>query len=323
MSTELQDALARASQVAKAEFETRNAVDVIHPAARRVARQRAGLRLGAGLATVAVIGGVLWTADTIANSRATGIDPAGPGVATVAPDDNPDVVTDSGAWSTLDLAVRALPRQQGSVSVDGTAGAICHHAVPQDDPRIAAKGDDLTVSHHTVFEDCRATWFLHGPATTLSDWHVTQVATNTSPTLMYSFSIHNDSPQPIMFDEDSLFMWIETDPDGSSNTMTTYDHTVLAGSMWDAMGNLNALLTSETDPVTIPVDGTYTRSLTATTGSADGDALATMLSTDSPYRLTLWARVHENNPSGDATYLIQLGADNDARWVTSSDISQP
>ncbi len=315
MSTELHDALTRASQVAKAEFETRNAVEVIHPAARRVARQRAGLRLGAGLATVAVVGGVLWTAETIADARVDTITPAAPSVSSAGVDKFPDVVTDGSAWSTLDLAVRALPRQQGSVSVDGTAGMICHHAVPQDDPRVAAMSDDPALSHRAVLEDCRATWFVHGPVTTITDWHVTSAHANTSPNLTYTFSIRNDSEQPIAFDSDSLFMWIETDPEGTSDAVSPYAHAVVSGSMWDAMGNVNALLSSDAQPDTIPVGGTYSRSITATSGSASGNALAALLSEDSPYRLTLWARVHEDHAAGDATYLIQLGANNDAQWV--------
>ena len=149
MSTELQDAFARASEVAKAEFVTRDPAEIIAPTTRRVSRHRAAVRAGAGLASVAVLGGVLWGAKAVSDARSAAVDPAVQGVTTsgVAVDPNPDVTVPNNAWTTLDLAVRANPRKQGEARDDGTAGMICNHATPTDDPRVQAAADASQDSH--------------------------------------------------------------------------------------------------------------------------------------------------------------------------------
>ncbi len=77
------------------------------------------------------------------------------------------------------------------------------------------------------------------------------------------------------------------------------------------VGQCQRILQSATTPTTIAVDGSYASSITATTGSADGDLLGSLLASGESYRVTVWARVHEQSPSGDASYLIQLGSNND------------
>lgn len=314
MSTELQDAFARASQVAKAEFETRNAVEVIEPAARRVTRYRVAIRLGAGLASVAVVGAVLWGADTFADSRISTINPAVPTAdgAGLGIDPNPDIAPPNDSWTGLDLALRTKARTLGGISGDATAGMICHHEQPSDDPRIGAGGEDLTTSQRISLENCSAVWFVDGPRTDLTNWSVS--ASEADHSLTYSFSVHNGSAQPIAIDADSVFMWVETSPTVPSDTAAQYESTLVGGSMWDLNGDVTALLNSSTVPAIIGAGGDYSSAIKATTGSADGDPLAAVLASGQPYRVSLWARVHDASPNGDTTYLIELGSDNDTAW---------
>ena len=38
-----------------------------------------------------------------------------------------------------------------------------------------------------------------------------------------------------------------------------------------------------------------------------GGALGELIESGAEFTVTFWARIHEENPSGDSTYLIQLG----------------
>ena len=323
MSTELQDAFTRASEVAKAEFVTRDPAEIIVPTTRRVSRHRAGVRVGAGLASVAVLGGVLWGAKAVSDARVDAVDPALQGVTTsgVAVDPNPDVAVPSSAWTTLDLAVRAHPRKQGEVRDDGTAGMICNHYTPTDDPRVHAAADVTAAITYMGIEDCRGTWFHKGPTTSLTNWSVS--ASKLDHSLTYNFSVRNESDQAIAIDEASVFMWVETLPTQTGDAMTIYNDTLVGKSMWTSMGDVSALLQSDAEPTYIAVGGTYASSITATTGTAESDRLATLLAGGEPFRVSLWAVVHEPSPSGDATYLIQLGSNNDASWTLSGGGAAP
>ena len=314
MSTGLQDAFSEAAQRAQREFETHNAMDVIAPAARRVSRHRAVVKVGAGLASVAVFGGVVWGASALAEARITTIDPAVPTVGasgvpvlpTIDPvtGDNPDTTSPTNAWNSLDLAARALPRPQGSVNTHATAGMICYKS-----PSAPSDGSTTDSLPSLEIDDCNATWFDRGPTTSLRNWSVSTSSLNKS--LTYNFVIHNDSDKPIVIDKDSVFLWIEAQPDATADTMATYSSTLVGTSMRDSLGDVTALLQASTVPTTIAVDGSYSSSITATTGSADGDPLGSLLASGQAYRVTVWARVHEDSPSGEASYLIQLGSNND------------
>jgi len=319
MSTELQDAFTLAAEVAHAEFATRDAADIIVPATRRVSRHRAAVRVGAGLASVAVLGGVIWGAAQVSGAGQVNVDPAAPTDDAMggSADPNPGSTVPNNAWTTLDLAVRAHPRKQGDNHSDITNGMICNHATAADDPRIGKGGDGASATGRTVLGDCRAVGYFNGPTTTLTHWSVS--ASKLDHSLTYTFSIDNESPQPIAIDAGSVFMWIETDPNSPSDTAAQYSSTMVGTSMWGTSGDVTALLTSDTEPLVIAAGGDFSSSITATTGSAEGDPLAAVLASGEPYRVSLWARVHEASPSGDATYLIALGRDNNESWLLSGE----
>ena len=319
MSTGLQDAFSEAAKRAQREFETHNAVDVIAPAARRVSRHRAMVRVGAGLASLAVVGGVIWGAGAIAQARVTTIDPAVPTLGTSdvpglpsndpVTGDNPDTTVPTNAWNSLDLAARALPRPQGSLNKHATAGMICYQSSGSQQASVSGDGTTADTLPSLEIDNCNATWFDRGPTTSLRNWGISSSSLNNS--LTYNFVIHNDSDKPIVIDKDSVFLWIEAQPDATAESVANYSSTLVGMSMRDSVGDVSALLQSSTVPTTIAVDGSYSSSITATTGSADGDPLGSLLASGQAYRVTVWARVHEDSPRGEASYLIQLGSNND------------
>lgn len=313
MTTEMHDALAKAAADARADFEARDVSEVIAPASRRVRRSRATLAVAGAFGIVAVAGGLMWGVDALSTHRSGIVDPATPS------EGPPDAIERLGEvpWSTLSLAAVTEPRTMGDKRIDSVAGMICHHEEPTDDPRVyVARLDDPNSETASVFEDCEPVWFKDGPFTQDTDTSVTtdaQTGTVTSSAL-----IHNQSARPIAIDSESVFIWVETDPlTASNNTDVAYSGTVVGKSMWDTRGSNQAFLQSGANPVVIAPGETYDASTRASDGIGYPGPLAQALAGADGYTVTYWARIHEDNPSGDATYLIQLGSEHSYGAITN------
>ncbi|MGC4175085.1 hypothetical protein [Demequina sp.] len=303
MSQQLKDALSQAEHAGRVEFATRDADDVIVPATRRVRRQRAMVATGSALGVAVIAGGIVWGAEAYG--------PAGPGTVDPAGSANPSGTANTEVpevpWSTLQLAAIAEPRKQGELREDSVAGMICNHDSPTDDPRVYVReAHNDTISHALFFTDCAPVWFKHGPATTDSEAFVSM---GDSLELASQATIHNVSANSIAIDRDSIFMWVESAPaKASDGSADTYAGAVIGTSMWDTSGYVTALLDSST-ATTVIEPGEALVAAEAAAGVPGGSAaLSNLLKNGQPFTVTFWARVHEENPSGDATYLIQLGA---------------
>jgi hypothetical protein len=305
MNADLREALGAASDAARADFETRDASHVIAPASKRVRRQRAAAMAAGTAGAVVLLGGVLWGAQTLGMTGFRTLDPANPG----EPTGQPDVtgVLSEVPWSTLSLAAVTEPRAQGEKRADSVAGMICHHDEPGDDPRVALREmDGDTTSNVTVVEDCTPVWFENGPFTSVRDL---SISTTDMPswTLSSHALVRNLSGRPLAIDADSVYMTIETSPGEPSATVTAvYSHTVVGGSTWDESDRTVAILRSD-DEATIIEDNAF---LPVATLASDGSAestLAALIKSGDRYTVTFWARIHEEKPNGDASYVIRLG----------------
>jgi hypothetical protein len=268
-----------------------------------VRRHRTAVATGSLLGAVVLVGGVLWGADAFGTA---------PAPLDLSPASSSDSSGDIGVlaetpWSTLALAAGTESRAPGEKRADSVAGMICHHAAPEDDPRVAIQSADPTTSHMTVFEDCEAVWFKDGPFT--SDTDASSSTEDFTGTLSAQAVIRNDSGRPLSIDRDAVFMWVETEPDTLSGASdSTYTHTVVGASMWDASGKNNALLDSADEATVIPPGGHFDEMMLASEGIGTTGQLASIIASGEPYTVTFWARIHEADPTGDATYLIQLGS---------------
>ena len=304
MSQQLRDALAQAADAGRAEFAARDAAEVISPATARVRRQRAALGTAGALGVAVLVGGIAWAVGGEGIPGVQAVTPAGTAQATVQatlpPDTNP--------WSTLQLAAVAQPREVGEKRADSAAGMICHHSEPTDDPRVKVREAHSDVMTHAVaFTDCTPVWFKEGPLTSDSDMHATLQANDN--TLSVWGTVRNDSANPLEIDHDSIFAWVETNPNTIGvATVSTYAHMVVGSSMWGTSGHTDALLSSTDDTSTIEPGASLDISAIASDGFAGEGPIANLIESGSAYSVTFWARIHEDNPSGDATYLIQLGA---------------
>lgn len=298
MTTELQEALDRASREAGQAFAARDAVEVIEPAARRVRRHRARLTGFATLGSVAVMTGMLWGAEALSPLPAP-LEPASTPVSTVVAEDN--------SWATLELAAQTGPRRHGEVRKNSVAGMICNHESPTDDPRVSvARVNDPTVSHATAFEDCAPVWFKRGPSTgdMRSNISITQ---SPEARLSLEFSVVNTSDQPIEIDTESVFMWVETAPaEMGDGPLATYSRTLVGPSMWLDQSTVHALLDSGDDSTVVKPGERFSGLIVANELAGEGP-LSDAASYRTPLKISVWARIHEESPSGDASYLVQLG----------------
>jgi len=302
MSTELHNALAEAAEAGRAEFDLRDAATVIAPANRRVRRQRAGIAAFGTLGVVVVAGGFLWGMDTLGSLSAQNLDPA---QQSEPPLDAPGQLAEV-PWSTLALAAVTEPRAMGEMRVDSVAGMICHHASPQDDPRVARESDTNPAMQYTSIEDCTPVWFKNGPLT--SDANGSSSMSNQPASLSSQTVVTNGSDRPLAIDTDSVFMWVETSPEAPTDTgLATYSGMIIGQSMWGMDGSNTALLDSAQETMVMAPGGSFVAHASATAMGGGGDALADLVTNGGTYTISFWARIHEANPKGDATYLIQLG----------------
>ena len=303
MTSDLSQVLAEAATAGRARFETRDAEAVIAPATRRVRHHRAAVTSFAALGSVVLLAGVLWTADAVRWSATDTLTPA----TSSEPSFGADSPLGDTPWSTLALAAVASPRALGEQRADSAAGMICHHENPTDDPRVdVAQHSDVTISHASNYEDCTAVWFKNGPLTTDSN---TGASTNdTEATLGVQSLIRNVSDRPLFIDRAAIFMWIETNPgEISSSTDEVFSTAILGDSMWSAAGTNEALLDSSSAAIVIDPGTYFNATATAIEGAAGNGALKALIRSGDQYTVTFWARIHEDNPLGDATYLVQLG----------------
>lgn len=302
MSTALSDALSAVAATAEADFDHSNPDAVIGRATRTVRRYRAALATGATLGSATLVAGVLWGAESL-GTRTPETEPSS---------EAPSGVQDPGEtpWSTLALAAVTEPRKYGERRIDSAAGMICRHEKPADDPRVAIEDQtDPLGPAITTIANCVPVWFKNGPIT--SDRNATASITLASaeePAAVTSGAvIGNLSDKPIMIDGDSVFMWIETDPESpGAPPPVAYSHTLIGASMWSDAGDTTALLGSTALPTRI-VPGQYlVASAIATEMEGDGP-LADLIESGANFTVTFWARIHEEGPTGGSTYLLRLG----------------
>ena len=305
MSQQLRDALAQAADAGRAQFDARDAAEVVSPAAARVRRQRAMMSTAGVLSVAVVVGGVAWAFGTSGLPGPNTGEPVGPAGVTQSPyvpTSEPHV----NSWSTLQLAAVAEPRKPDEKRADSAAGVICHHNRPVDDPRVyLSESKDVTMSHARFFVDCTPVWFKKGPLTsTLSAG--SSIADGS--VLDAHAVVRNDSPNAITLDLESVVMWVETAPGtASAGADETYTGAVVGPTMWDSNGYVQMLLDSGTTMKTLEPGDTFTAHATASAIQGANSLLEQIISTGAPYTVTFWARIHEESPHGDATYLIQLG----------------
>jgi len=303
MSTELHNALAEAAEAGGAEFSLRNVDAVILPATQRVRRQRASIAAAGTMGVVLLAGGLVWGMDSLTTLNAQNLDPAQQSEPPITP---PGQVAEV-PWSTLALAAVTEPRVIGDKRVDSAAGMICHHASPQDDPRVALESDtDPAVSSYTSIADCAPVWFKNGPLTsdTNGGWSMSSLPASLSAQTV----VTNGSDRPLAIDTGSVFMWVETAPGSPTDKgLSTFSGMIIGPSMWGTDGSNTALLDSATETTVMAPGGSFVAKARATAMGGAGDALSDIIANDGTYTISFWARIHEANPKGDATYLIQLG----------------
>jgi hypothetical protein len=299
MSTELHESLAAAAKAGSASFELRDASEIIVPATRRVRRQKTTLAASATVGLLALAFGVVWTAQTIGTTST--MDPAGTSTAS-------DVPAEKSAWSTLQFASAAVPRKIGDANrTNDVRGMLCHHDTPNDDPRVAmAQHPDLTVSHSMVIEDCAPVWFAPGPSTT---GVIQSFSVDDGRTISARVTFRNTSAQPLAIDADSVVMWIETAPDTvSTETISSYANAMVGDSMWESNTSNVIVLDSRNSVQVIQPGDDFAVATTVSDLPGDESTLGSIVASGEPYTVSFWARVHEDEPSGRSTYLVQLGS---------------
>ena len=299
MSTELHESLAAAANTGRATFELRDADEVIRPATRRVRQQRAAMATAGTVGLFALVGGLVWSAETF--GTAATMDPAGTPSAQEVP------IVQS-PWSALQFAAAAGPRKiSDSNRTSAVKGMICHHDDPIDDPRVAMqKNTDATVGLITVLEDCAPVWYSPGPST---------VGTYQGLSVddLHSLSAHatfrNTSNQPLAIDTDSVVMWVEASPsEVSKDSVSAYSNSVVGDSMWQSATS-NVMLLNSHDEVTVVAPGGDLAVISSASDSTAADtAITRLIASGHPYTVSFWARIHEDDPSGHSTYLVQLGS---------------
>lgn len=301
MTADLRDSLAQAASAGRTRFDSVDVDAVIAPATRRVRRHRAAVSAVSAIGAVALVGGVMWGVDAVTTRDALGIDPAGQATPTPAP----DVAHSAEPWTITDLLAVAEPRAKGEERAYSTAAMICNHDNPEDDPRVAYSNDPA-VSHAMTIEDCNPVW-LQGSAAYLTPVtsFVTTSASGDTATLTYRYELRNDSSWALALDTDSVFMWVEMDPEGEDQDLSVYSHTIIGGTMWDGAGSVTALLDSSQQSRTIQPGYTWSGTLSVTVDS--DDALYPLLTAGGAYQVSLWGRVHEDTPMGKRSVVVQLG----------------
>ena len=298
MSTELHESLTAAANTGRASFELRDADEVIQPAARRIRRQRAAIVTTGAVGLFALAGGLVWSAQTF-GTVAT-MDPAGTPSVQGAPVAAP--------WSTLQFAAAAQPRKIGDANRSSAAkGMICHHDDPQDDPRVAMqRNTDPTVSHITVLESCAPVWYSAGPTSTSN---FESFSIDDDHTISAHVRFTNTSSRPLAFDVDSVVMWVETAPNEvSEHTLSAYSSALVGDSMWETATS-NVILLDSRDQVEVIQPGEdFAAAAVVSDYSLSGNVLGDIIASREPYTVSFWARVHEDDPSGHSTYLVELGS---------------
>ncbi|MCR6712908.1 MAG: hypothetical protein NVV57_09555 [Demequina sp.] len=298
MSTELHESLTAAANTGRASFELRDADEVIQPAARRIRRQRAAIVTTGTVGLFALAGGLVWSAQTF-GTVAT-MDPAGTpsvqGTAVAAP------------WSALQFAPAAQPRKIGDANRSSAVkGMICHHDEPEDDPRVAIQGNpDTTVSSAIGLESCAPVWYSAGPTSTSN---FESFSVDDDHTISAHVRFTNTSSRPLAIDVDSVVMWVETAPNEvSKHSVTAYSSAIVGDSMWETATS-NVMLLNSRDQVEVVEPGEdFAAAAVVSDYALSGSVLGDIIASREPYTVSFWARVHEDDPSGHSTYMVELGS---------------
>lgn len=277
MSTELHDALAQAADAGRARFDTRDATEVITPAARRVARHRTTVRFGAGLASVVAIAGLLWGVDVLGARDVATVDPAMP---TFAPGDTIDAESLMGSL---------LARDRGEAR---TTMAALRCDAGQDNPHLNVP---TTPGRAYVFSDCAPVWAPDSLA--LSERDGTLDSDPDAGTVTWTWALHNDSSAPVLVDREGIVGVLTTQSAGDAEEIGVNGMALSATTTWTPEGTEVTVLSSASDVVTLQPGESLTGA-TTWRSSEDGDLVSRAAAGDEEVAVALHARIA---PSGEAS----------------------
>ncbi|WP_062308080.1 hypothetical protein [Demequina subtropica] len=236
MSNELMESLARGAGEGGDLFESR-AAWVVDPARSRVRRARTMRGVGlAGVAAVAVVGGVI-VASTL-GGRGTDVAPADP--------------TPTGAALTADdLRWDTSPRVRGE-AVTGQAAVECTFDYVKANPWSDGHSGSVT-------DNCAALWVGDAPLLEVSEASA-EMAGDGAVTVRWT--VTNTSGTAITVDPAATHLLLTGDPDGVSSGLSLVDEATVAASPWSSDTERFVAMDGATGPMRLePGDGFSGRSV--------------------------------------------------------------
>jgi len=277
MTTELHDALAQAADAGRARFDSRDAAEVITPATRRVSRHRTAVRYGSGLASVVVIGALLWGVDAMGATRVETVDPAVP---TLAPGD---------ALGAETLLAGTTDRRRDESS---SAMAALRCDMGEDNPHLNVP---TTPGNAYVIADCAPVWAP--PELSLASNDGTLLSDPSAGTITYDWVLRNNGAEPVLVDRDGIVAVLTTESTVEAEEVAVNAMSLQATTTWTLDGAQATVVSSASDVVALQPGAVLTGTKTWES-SEEGDLIARVVAGQEKVVAELQVRIA---PSGEAS----------------------